>query len=441
MLRLPLVFEAMGGTTGKGPSTGAAGRRRTSGTRLAPRGAITRLVERAPSLFMQGKVDELEQAIARFAPPAHRVDWLAHLLEGDVSTGGGSDRDHRLVSPRVQPISCFRRSAGTLSGMGGAWCRPRLLDGHAINRLEAWLDILEDLRAEQDAFPSPAIEAQVATAMLHALDATLRRTAGAPTSERALEVRIHVLGTFEVITSGQPLRAAGRVAEFLGAIVALGLVGEVTTERLTQALWPDTDGDKQRRVFDTNLYRLRKWLGGDERISLEGGRVSLHARCSVDVRQLLHVLEAIHSGHDAPGHRDRLSPEQGNQRWLALEHDLFNLYRGRLLESHSDWWVVAAREGLHSRFLSGVAVLAQRRERKGQWRDALELYERALRVDDASEPLYFGAMRCHDKMGNRGELARVYKRCCAVLQSTLSVEPSFETRTLYSRVRATVRSA
>ena len=45
------------------------------------------------------------------------------------------------------------------------------------------------------------------------------------------------------------------------------------------------------------------------------------------------------------------------------------------------------------------------------------------------------------QMGNRGELVRVYKRCCAVLRSTLSVEPSFETRTLYSRVRSTVRSA
>src|SRR4051812_34766214 len=68
----------MGGTTGKGSSTGAAGRRHASRPRPAPRGAVARLVERAPSLFLQGKVDDLEQA-HDFAPPCiESTGWLIY---------------------------------------------------------------------------------------------------------------------------------------------------------------------------------------------------------------------------------------------------------------------------------------------------------------------------------------------------------------------------
>jgi hypothetical protein len=266
---------------------------------------------------MQGKLHELEQAIACFAPAEiESTGWLIYWKAMS-----------RLGVAPTESITSFHRAfslfqaAGDRSGLYLAWVgvvQATLLDGRAVDQLEAWLDVLEELRAKQEEFPSPAIEAQVAAAMLHALDATLRRTVATPSHNPPdLGLRIHVLGTFQVIVSGRPLRATGRSAEFLRAIVALGLVGEVTTERLTHALWPDTEGDKQRRVFDTNLHRLRKWLGDDDTISLEAGRVSLHARCWVDVAELMRVLNAVRSGHDAPRLKNGQTAEQDNRKWLA----------------------------------------------------------------------------------------------------------------------------
>ena len=49
------------------------------------------------------------------------------------------------------------------------------------------------------------------------------------------------------------------------------------------ALWPDAEGDAGKRSFDVTLYRLRKLLGADEAIKLEGAKLSLNdAMCWID---------------------------------------------------------------------------------------------------------------------------------------------------------------
>lgn len=71
-----------------------------------------------------------------------------------------------------------------------------------------------------------------------------------------------------------PGSASGKGLELLETLVDQG-GRAVPVARLVDALWPDADGDQGRRSFDTTLHRLRKLLGDDDALRLEGGMLSL----------------------------------------------------------------------------------------------------------------------------------------------------------------------
>lgn len=101
------------------------------------------------------------------------------------------------------------------------------------------------------------------------------------------QVRIRTLGRFEIEIDGVPLmfsssRVPVKPLELLKALIGFGC-RDVSQERLSDALWPETDGDAARRAFYTNLHRLRALLG-EESLILSDGRLSLNPqRCRVDI--------------------------------------------------------------------------------------------------------------------------------------------------------------
>ena len=102
------------------------------------------------------------------------------------------------------------------------------------------------------------------------------------------------------------------------------------------ALWPDAEGDAARNALDNALHRLRKWLGGDDRILLRQGALSLNsARCWTDVVALEAALQAL---DDVP------AAQRGPQR-TALRQ----LYAGPLLPGNDAPAVAARRTALHRR--------------------------------------------------------------------------------------------
>ena len=99
--------------------------------------------------------------------------------------------------------------------------------------------------------------------------------------------RIYALGGFELIKGDTPLRFSGKVQkkplEMLKALIAFG-GKDVTEDQLTEALWPDAEGDVAHTSFSTTLHRLRQLLGGEKILGLQEGRVSLdRSSCWVDV--------------------------------------------------------------------------------------------------------------------------------------------------------------
>jgi LuxR family maltose regulon positive regulatory protein len=243
--------------------------------------------------------------------------------------------------------------------------------------------------------------------------------------------RIVTLGEFRLEREGEEVRSAGKAQHrplaMLKVLIARG-GREVPEADLSDALWPDAEGDVAHTSFATTLHRLRKLLGHPRALVLHGGRLSLDPRmCWLDVwafERLLDEVEAAERG----GRRDRAR----EQAALALD-----LYRGPFLARDAGApWAVLARERLRRRFLGAVARLGQVWEDAGQWLRAIECYERGLDADQLAEEFYRRQIVCYGRLGRRAEARAVYERCRRTLLAGLGVLPSAETEALHRRLSA-----
>src|SRR5271156_3460141 len=89
--------------------------------------------------------------------------------------------------------------------------------------------------------------------------------------------RVHVLGSFRILTRNTPITispGSHKPQEVLQALIAFGGT-EVSAGVLIDALWPDSEGDAAYHALETALYRLRQLLGARDAVRMEGGKVSL----------------------------------------------------------------------------------------------------------------------------------------------------------------------
>ena len=81
-----------------------------------------------------------------------------------------------------------------------------------------------------------------------------------------------------------------------------------------------------------------------------------------------------------------------------------------------------------------VTFLGYNCERAGQWENALQCFRQGLAIDDLSEEFYQHLIVCHHKLGQKAEAVYVYRKCHAVLFSSLNITPSDKTEAIYSRI-------
>lgn len=197
---------------------------------------------------------------------------------------------------------------------------------------------------------------------------------------------------------------------------------------MTQALWPDAEGDAAKRSFDITLHRLRRVLGRDDAVLLENGKLALNPGVVwVDALaferlagQADEALRAVRPG-DAP---------------VTELHDrALRLYRGPFLGSEEAGWTQAARERLRSRYLRLVEQAGEFFERTARFDAALACYEHAVGLDPVAERIYRRLMRSLHAQGRSAEAVEVYHRCTRILRATLGAEPSPETEALHAMLR------
>ena len=197
----------------------------------------------------------------------------------------------------------------------------------------------------------------------------------------------------------------------------------VSVDEILEALWPQVDEQRGRGSLRNALGHLRKLLGQGAIERRPDGLVLRGAW--VDSSALLALADEArrHARHG----RLALAVK------VAREADALHL--GEFSTHDPDaLWAVPVRENLESRFREMTLDAAEHAVELGWMRDGLELGQRALEADVASERAYRVLMRAYTGLGETERALRVYERCRAVLAEDLGLDPSPQTRALHLEI-------
>jgi two-component SAPR family response regulator len=217
-------------------------------------------------------------------------------------------------------------------------------------------------------------------------------------------------------------RAPAKPLELLKLLVSAG-PGGLPARAIGDQLWPDVDGASALANVDTNVHRLRKLFKEDLLLVTEGRVVINAKRCWVDAWALERVFETA-SGAVS----------------IALQtkaQEAMHLYRGHFLDLEAEQsWAVGYREKLRSGLIRLVPAAGRSMEQEGKRSEAMELYERAVKLDNLAEPIYRQWMVCHRERGEKAEALMVYRRCREMLSVVLGTQPSSETQAVMASLKA-----
>jgi len=255
-------------------------------------------------------------------------------------------------------------------------------------------------------------------------------------SDLGCPVRIRSLGRFGVQRDERSLTSSTKARhqrhlEILQALIALGGRG-VHVELLSEALWPEADGDKAQSSFDVTLHRLRKMIELKDVILVNNRRVTLNNKLVwVD------VWEFECSVNDAENLLERINEPGALWELARNQQRLLSLYQGAFLEGESAGpWSLPLRERLRSKLLRHMLEAGRVWESAGQWKQAIRCYRKGLEIDPLFESLYERLMLCLRQTGQISQALTTYQRCRAILLEQFEIEPCRATNQLYLSLTA-----
>ena len=117
------------------------------------------------------------------------------------------------------------------------------------------------------------------------------------------------------------------------------------------------------------------------------------------------------------------------------------LYRGDLLPSCYDDWIVPDRDRLSQAYATALKRLIALAEDRRDYGTAIAYAGRLLQHSPGHEVTYRSLMRLHALNGDRAAALHVYHTCVTVLQRELGVSPDVSTRALHERLLNTGANA
>jgi DNA-binding SARP family transcriptional activator len=203
---------------------------------------------------------------------------------------------------------------------------------------------------------------------------------------------LHLLGT--------PTLESQRLERKTAAVLAyLALEGQTHKYKLSGWLWPDSGETAARNNMRQLLRRLRVAVG---EVVLGEDLIELHSDVDVDVQHL--------SSFQNPS----LELLKRDDELLAgLEYDDAPDF---------DEWLLGVREELKAQRSRAAQVEADRLEKNGQLRQALEFAQFRVKLEVLSEEAYRQVARLQYLLGDRGAALVTLERCRNVLREELGVE-------------------
>jgi predicted ATPase/DNA-binding SARP family transcriptional activator len=231
-------------------------------------------------------------------------------------------------------------------------------------------------------------------------------------------LEIHILGDFRLVYAGQLVTSVSspRLQSLLAYLV-LHRAAPQSRRHLAFLLWPDSTEAQARTNLRYLLHQLRQALPAPERF-------------------LAADAQTLQWRPDAPFTLDVDAFERG----LALATSVASLreavdhYRGVLLPSCYDDWILPDREHLWEMFIGALDKLTRLLEDQGDYHAAIQYTQLLLRHDSLREETYRQLMRLHALSGDRTGVRRAFQTCEIVLKRELDAEVSAATREAYEQL-------
>ncbi len=235
------------------------------------------------------------------------------------------------------------------------------------------------------------------------------------------EVRAYALGPPRVECNGVLVSGAqwesGKAVELFFYLLAASN-GEVPTEQIIAALWPESSPARGQSNLWTSVYRLRRAIHSDA-ISRRRGVYSLNPELPVweDASELERLLAQAETA-------------QGDEQ-AELLRAAIGLYRGPYLDGIYADWCLHRRTVLETGYLLALNRLVRYELARGEYHAALDYAQRILAVDQFHEDAHHQVIELHRLLGDRVGGTRHYQRYVSLLQDELGEEPSPRVRAAY----------
>jgi DNA-binding SARP family transcriptional activator len=221
---------------------------------------------------------------------------------------------------------------------------------------------------------------------------------------RSTEIRVSLLGAFELSTDGESIDLAVPAQRVL-AFLALQDQA-VDRAHVAGVLWRGSGSERAAGSLRSALWRIRRCGESIVEITPRGLRLSQAVR--VDVREMISWARRV---------GDASHPIEDDDVRQAFDG-------GELLSDWDDDWVVLEREWLRQLRLHALEVLSQRLVSVGRYGEAIEVALASLRDEPLRESAHRAVISVHLAEGNPSEALRQYRRYRELLRAELGLEPS-----------------
>lgn len=224
-------------------------------------------------------------------------------------------------------------------------------------------------------------------------------------------LHIHLLDHFQLTYNDRLLTTVNTARlQALLAYLVLHRQAPQARQHLAFLFWPDTNEAQALTNLRNLLHKLRHALPEPDRF-------------------LLVNTQTVQWRADAPFTVDVADFEAAltHATTFAELERAVQLYRGSLLPSCYDEWILPERHHLQQRLIDGLHELIRLLESEREYRPAIEYAERLLHCDPFDETTYCTLMRLHAANGDRSGALRIYQRCVDLLQAApapLAAKPS-----------------
>jgi DNA-binding SARP family transcriptional activator len=241
-------------------------------------------------------------------------------------------------------------------------------------------------------------------------------------------LRVSLLGGFSVQQDDEPVKDL-HSARLQALLAYLMLHRDAPQSRayLAYQFWPETSEAQARTNLRNLLHSLRHILPAADCYITATTQIlqwQSHSSFTLDVADF---EESLNQALDI---QKRSNLEVSRE---ALEKAV-NLYKGELLPSCYDDWIIPLREGLQQAYLKAVDQLMNLQELQHDYPAAIISAKKLLQHDPLHENTYRHLIRLHALSGDRATALRVYHTCATILKRELDVEPSDATREVYERL-------